>query len=160
MLDFQIHEINEQLRDRVIDLIIKNWGSTIMVSKGRIHHMDRLPGYVAMVDNNILGLITYNIDNEECEIVSLDSFLEKQGIGGRLLEEVIKKAKDNNLKRVWLITTNDNTNAIRFYQKRGFNMVALYLNAVDKARKIKPEIPYYGFDGIRIMHEIEFEKKL
>ncbi|SFE14759.1 Acetyltransferase (GNAT) family protein [Thermoanaerobacter thermohydrosulfuricus] len=157
---FVIKPIDEKLKKKVIDFIIRNWGSPIMVSKGKVHLMDKLPGYVAIVDNDIKGLITYNIDNEECEIVSLDSLIENQGIGSKLLECVIHKAKEQECKRIWLITTNDNTRAIRFYQKRGFNMVALYVNAVQEARKIKPEIPLYGYDNIPILHEIEFEIKL
>lgn len=157
----EIREINGELRKDVVAFIIKNWGSPIIVSRGRVHSADKLPGYVAIDDNmQIKGLITYHIDNNECEIVSLDSMVENMGIGSRLVEQVVRIAKEQGCKRVWLITTNDNTKAMRFYQKRGFNMKALYINAVQEARKIKPEIPLYGNDGIPILHEIEFEKKI
>ena len=59
-----------------------------------------------------------------------------------------------------LITTNDNLSALQFYQKRGFDMSRLYHNAVDKSRKIKPQIPLTGANGIPIRHEIELEMKL
>jgi len=131
-----------------------------MVAKGKVHYVDKLPSFVALNEGKIEGLLTYHIENGECEIVSLDSLKENQGIGSKLIDCVLSEAKKQGCKRVWLITTNDNLKAIRFYQKRGFNMVALYLNAVEKARKLKPEIPLYGFDGIPIMHEIEFEKIL
>jgi len=156
----EIIEINESIRKKVHDLITKNWGSPLMVTRGRMHFVDKLPGYVAIEGDEIVGLITYCIDNNECEIVSLDSLHENQGVGTKLLEKVVEMAQEKGLNRIWLITTNDNTRAIRFYQKRGFNMKALYLQAVCEARKIKPEIPLYGYDGIPILHEIEFERIL
>jgi acetolactate synthase regulatory subunit len=61
---------------------------------------------------------------------------------------------------VWLITTNDNPSAIRLYQKRGFDIIALHVNAVRESRKIKPEIPLKGYDDIPILYEIEFERML
>ncbi|MDI6601573.1 MAG: GNAT family N-acetyltransferase [Thermoanaerobacteraceae bacterium] len=131
-----------------------------MVSKGKVHHTDGLAGFVAILDDEISGIITYEIDGENCEIVSIDSSKESLGIGSRLVEAVIERANQNSCRRVWLITTNDNANAIRFFQKRGFDMAALYLNAVEEARKIKPEIPLYGYDNIPIKHEIEFEMTL
>lgn len=85
-------------------------------------------------DGNIKGLITYHIDGEACEIVSLDSLTENKGIGNKLIQCVIEKAKEENCKRIWLITINDNTRAIRFYQKRGFDMIALHVNAVRESR--------------------------
>ena len=56
---------------------------------------------------------------------------------------------------LWLITTNDNTRALRFYQRRGFQMTQVYWHAVAEARKIKPEISLVSDDGIPIEHEIE-----
>ena len=113
-----------------------------------------------MIDGEVKGIITYNIENNECEIVSLDSLYENVGIGSELINQVVNEANINGYKRVWLITTNDNTHAIRYYQKRGFNMVAIHRNAINESRKIKPQIPITGFDGIPILHEIEFEKML
>ena len=53
-----------------------------------------------------------------------------------------------------------NLNALQFYQKRGFDIVKLHINAVKQSRKIKPEIPLIGFNGIPIRHEIELEMNL
>ena len=75
-------------------------------------------------------------------------------------EETIVEAKSLGCSRITLITTNDNLPALRFYQKRGFDMVRLYRNAVEHSRKIKPEIPLTGMDGIPLKHEIELEMTL
>ena len=94
------------------------------------------------------------------EILSLDSLKENRGIGSRLLGEAVEEARRAGCARVMLITTNDNLRALRFYQKRGFDMVRIYRNAVDESRKIKPEIPLIGDHGIPIKHEIEMEMKI
>lgn len=155
-----IKEINEQDNKKIRDFIIKNWYSTIMISKGKIHQIDKLPGFIAIDNNSIVGLITYDIVNKECEIVSLDSLIENEGCGTKLIEYVIEKAKIKKCKNVWLITTNDNTKAIRFYQKRGFIMSGFYYDSIKQARKIKKEIPIVGMNGIKILSEIELRKEI
>ncbi|PWV94494.1 acetyltransferase (GNAT) family protein [Paenibacillus cellulosilyticus] len=134
-------------------------GDTI-VSRGRVHKVRQLSGYLARKDEHVQGLILYDICNNECEIVALNSYSENVGIGTELIELVKNKAITEHLSRLWLITTNDNIKAIRFYQKRGFDMKAIHLNAVDEARLHKPTIPLYNAEGIPIKHEIEFEIKL
>ena len=77
-----------------------------------------------------------------------------------LLNEAVKEAIVKGCSKIILITTNDNLSALRFYQKRGFDMVTLYRNAVEQSRKLKPQIPLLGADGIPIRHEIELEMNL
>lgn len=156
----KIVEIDETIRKDIIEFIKKNWGSGIMVTRGKVHNMDMLPGFAAIEENEVVGLVTYFMENGECEIVSLDSLRENTGLGTKLLEIAVETVKNQGCKRVWLITTNDNIRAIGFYQKRGFEMKAIYKNAVKEARRIKPEIPLVGDNNIPILHEIEFEKIL
>jgi hypothetical protein len=47
--------------------------------------------------------------------------------------------------------------ALRFYHLRGFLLAAIYRNAIAASRKLKPEIPLQGIDGIPIRDEIELE---
>ncbi|GAE26796.1 acetyltransferase [Halalkalibacter wakoensis JCM 9140] len=109
-------------------------------------------------EEKMIGLITYIIKDNECEIISLDSIEEGRGIGTTLVQEVENLALQRKCKLVKLITTNDNLVALKFYQKRGFFMSKVINNAVEKARKIKPEIPFIGNDGIPIRDEIELIK--
>ncbi len=64
-----------------------------------------------------------------------------------------------SLSALWLTTTNDNLNALRFYQKRGFVLIKIHRNAVEIARQYKP-IPLIGMDGIAVRDEIELELAL
>ncbi|MDM5156296.1 GNAT family N-acetyltransferase [Bacillus sp. DX1.1] len=156
----QVQKITVEMREVISHFMCENWGSTLMVSRGQAHHLEQLPGFVAIVNNRIIGIITYKIKNNYCEIVSLDSLDEKKGIGTKLVENVIEVARERLCKKIWLITTNDNTNALRFYQKRGFVMTNLYVDAVRAARLIKPEIPFVGYDDIEILHEIQLDLKI
>ncbi|WP_240762676.1 GNAT family N-acetyltransferase [Paenibacillus thalictri] len=150
-----IRVLDESLREAAAQ-----WRGPIIVSRGRIHHLAQLPGYAVLIGGSIQGLVSFYIEDGECEIVSLDSRLENQGIGSKLIELVIHAAKDAGCERVWLITSNDNIRAIRFYQKRGFDLKAVHRDAITEARMLKPSIPLVGYDGIPIRHEIEFEVKL
>ena len=141
----------------VTRLLEEHWGSTSMVTRGRMHKMDELPGFVAVHDDKAAGLITYVIEDGECEIISINSLVERIGIGSALTDVVRGVAVEARCRRIWLITTNDNTPALRFWQKRGFSLVAVYRDAVEQSRKLKPEIPLAGKDGIPIRDEIELE---
>ena len=141
-------------------LLQDRWGSPRVVTRGVIHRADRLPAFVAVLGNEPQGLVTYRCAEGECEIVTLDSLLECRGIGTSLLRAVEKVAKVGICRRVWLITTNDNIEALRFYQHRGFAIVAAHHGSIERSRKLKPEIPRIGKHGIPIQDEIELELKL
>ena len=105
-------------------------------------------------------MVTYCIRGGECEIISLDSLREGQGIGTALVKAVIAEARKGGCSRVVLSTTNDNLRALGFYQRRGFALVQVRSGAVDKSRKLKPGIPTTGMDGIPLRDEIELALKL
>ena len=144
-------------RDWVARHVAEHWGAEIVVAHGTIHQPADLPGFVAEFDGEVAGLITYHVAGDSCEIVTLDSLSEGQGIGTALIEAVKTAASAAGCRRLWLITTNDNLHALGFYQKRGFRLVAVHPGAVDAARKLKPKIPPIGNDGIPIRDEIELE---
>jgi GNAT superfamily N-acetyltransferase len=132
-----------------------------MVISSGVYDCSELDGFAVLNENgDIIGLVTYIIKDNECEIISLDSILEGKGIGTSLINEVENIALKNNCKLIKVITTNDNLSALRFYQKRGFVLSRIINNAVEKAREIKPEIPLIGNDGIPIRDEIELVKLL
>src|SRR5574341_2121955 len=133
----------------------ENWGDEFVVAHGVIYHPDALDGFVALDGDEWIGEITYHFSGNDCEIVSIDSLREGEGIGTALVEAVVKEAQVKRCRRVFLITTNDNLNALGFYQKRGFELVAVYRGAVNESRKIKPSIPLIGNGGISLRDEIE-----
>jgi GNAT superfamily N-acetyltransferase len=141
-------------------LLTEWWSSTKIITKGRIWQADELPGFVAILNEQPVGLLTFRLEGDEMEIISLNALITGSGIGKRLLQEALSFAQANKLSRIWLITTNDNTDALKFYQKQRFILTAIYLNAIENSRRLKPEIAQTGMYGIPIRDEIELEMKL
>ena len=152
-----LHRITHENRGRVNTFIREHWYTTDMILRGQVVDMTGVDGLIAQDADDIIGLITFIRYDGTLEITSLDSLREHQGIGTALLDAVIAIARESGVTRIVLITTNDNLNAMRFYQKRGFDMANLYRNAMDVSRRLKPEIPLIGEDDIPLRHEIEFE---
>ena len=61
---------------------------------------------------------------------------------------------------MWLLTTNDNLDALRLYQRHGFRLVQVHPGAVDLARQAKPSIPEVGAYGIPLRDELILERDL
>ena len=139
---------------------IEYWGSEDMISRGKVYRPEQLDGFVVEEENMWVGLITFLIEDHECEVTSLDSLRPGKGIGTRLMDKAIEEARTGKCNRLFLITTNDNLHALGFYQKRGFEIVTIYRGAVNESRKRKPSIPLIGMNGIPLRDEIELEIKL
>ncbi len=155
-----IAPITLNTRPSAIDFIRAHWFSTLMAVHGELIDLAKLDGFTACEQTDIVGLITYRITGKICEIMSLDSIHEHVGTGSALLNAAIAAAEKVSCEKITLITTNDNLNAMGFYQKRGFDMAHFYRDAVEAARNLKPEIPLIGDNGIPLRHEIEFERIL
>lgn len=119
------------------------------------------PAVVAVEGSRVLGVLTYVIDGGQCEVLTLHTLDQWRGTGSALLAEVERIAAQQGCTRLWLITTNDNVDALRFYQRRGFRLAALLRGAVDDSRaRLKPEIPAVGAYDIPLRDEIELDKSL
>lgn len=138
----------------------ERWAGEVIVVRGAVVHPDHLDGFVAVDDGNWVGLVTYYINADDCRIISLDSLKENQGTGTALVRAVIEMARQTNCTRVHLITTNDNLNALKFYQKLGFELTALHRGIMDEVRRLKPDVPLIGEHGIPLRDEIELEMSL
>lgn len=159
-LDFTVRPLTPTDRDWVASFCTEHWGADLVAAHGTTYQPSTLPGFCALVGDRIAGLVTYHVAGSECEIVTIDSVLEGRGIGTALIAAVEQVAREQGCRRLWLITTNDNIPALRFYQTRGFVLAALYRDAVSESRVLKPQIPLLGHDGIPIRDEIEFERDL
>ena len=107
-----------------------------------------------------MGLLTYTIDGDSCEIVTIDAMVERRGVGSLLIAAVEDAARDAGCTRLWLITTNDNEGALGFYRANGFELVAVHEGAVARSRELKPSIPLVNEAGVPIQDEIEMERRL
>lgn len=157
MPELTIRPLTDADRGWLERFAVEHWGADLMVVHGERFYLSRLPGFAAQEDGQVVGLITYTIAADQCEITSLDSLREGRGIGGALIEAVKAAAAERGCRRLFLVTTNDNIHALRFYQRRGFILAALRPGAVEESRRIKPEIPQVGYHDIPIRDEIELE---
>lgn len=156
MDNITIREIRPNDEDWVKKTIVDSWSSETVIGTKSFIATD-LPGFVAELEGKSVGLLTYNIEGKDLEIVSIDSLAEGKGVGGALMDAAKEKAKENNLEKVVLVTSNDNVDALKFYQKRGFRIVKVIPGAIDEARKIKPQIPLLGNYGIPLRDALELE---
>jgi ribosomal protein S18 acetylase RimI-like enzyme len=151
-----IQTISQGDRAWINEFYVQRWGSDRVVTRGRLYTVAELPGFITWEGDSRIGLLTYHAAGDELEIVTLDTLEPGQGVGTALLTEIVKFAR-YDFRRLWLITTNDNTPALRFYQKIGFTLVKVHKDAIQVSRQLKPEIPMTGLDGIPILDEIELE---
>ena len=158
--DLLVRSIQASDRNWVESFVKSHWGSEIVVAKGRVLRPAEFDGFVGFKGKNPVGLLTYRIEGPDCEIVTIDSILQGEGIGTALIDAVKERAKVKGCRRLWLITTNNNLNALGFYQKRGFRLIALYPNALEASRKLKHGIPMKAANGIPIRDELELELEL
>jgi ribosomal protein S18 acetylase RimI-like enzyme len=157
-----LRRLTQEDLPRLRQFWIEHWGGEEIISRGNVYHPEQLDGFVVEDGNGgaWIGLLTFFIRDGECEVTALDSLREGQGIGTMLIDKAVEEARARDCKRLFLITTNDNLNALGFYQKRGFEIVTVYRGAVNKSRKRKPSIPLIGYNNIPLRDEIELEIKL
>jgi ribosomal protein S18 acetylase RimI-like enzyme len=153
----EVSPIRNEERDELRGLFVRRWGSERMVSRGRMHEPLGYPILVARHEGRLVGALSYEIRDGEMQAVTVDAFEPGRGAGGALLEAAADEARRRGCGRLWLITTNDNTPALRFYQRHGMSLVALHRRALDESRRLKPEIPAVGLDGIPLTDELELE---
>lgn len=142
-------------RDTAVRWLTAAFGEPRVVSRGRAHDAADLDGFVAWVGDERRGLATHRDHDDERELVALVCDPERHGTGRALVEAVLADAWAAARRRVWLVTTNDNVDALAFYQRLGADLVGLHRHAVDEARALKPSIPPTGAHGIVLRHELE-----
>jgi len=157
MSNYTIRPLAESDREWVRQFTIEHWGDAIVVAHGEVFEPHELPGFATFEGQECVGLLTYRIDGQSCEVVTINSLRGGGGVGSALIAEVVVAARALGCTRLYLITSNDNLNALRFYQKRGFALVAVHRNALERSRALKPSIALIGFDGIPLRDEIELE---
>ena len=156
-MTYEIHTVDEVIRAKIQPILDKTWGAPYLAINGKLWDSHTMPGYAAVCGDDVLGYLLYEFHDGVCEIMVLESVAQGIGIATALIEQVKKITKANGFNRVIVQTSNDNTHAFRFYQRRGFTIREIRLGAMNNARKLKPSIPFIGENGIPLRDEIEFE---
>jgi GNAT superfamily N-acetyltransferase len=137
--------------------LCERWGGSTVVVHDQLFVPAALP---ALVADQHAGLVTYTVRGDLAEIVTLDAIVPRQGVGTALVEGLVDLLSEHGCRILCLTTTNDNLDALRFYQRRGFRLAEIRIDAVRRARKLKPTIPLIGRYGIPIHDEIDLGRDL
>lgn len=155
-----IRATQDEDHDAVHELLAARWAGPEMLLDGETIDASQLPGFVALEDEALVGLVTLIIRGDEWEILTLDSLSRWGGTGSKLLEAVVQDARTKGVTRLSVRTSNDNLDAFRFYQRRGFRMERVRPGVIDKERAKNPEIPLRGDYGIEIRDEVLFARDI
>jgi ribosomal protein S18 acetylase RimI-like enzyme len=157
---YTLRRLSPADRAIVVPLLEREWGAVevVALSLGGVVDASVLPGWLAERDGEVVGLLTYLTSGDVVDIVTINAFTGG-GVGAALIEALVGEVR-GTAARLRLTTTNDNTRALRFYQRVGFRLTALRVGAVAESRKVKPQIPELGLDGIPIRDELELEMDL
>jgi ribosomal protein S18 acetylase RimI-like enzyme len=132
------------------------FGGRLQARRGELIDVLALPGFVAERGGRRVGLVTYRVEGRACELAIIAAAERHQGVGTALLDALVEAV--HGCERIWLVTTNDNLDALRFYQRRGFRLAEVRPGAVDRARaELKPQISVVGAYGIPLRDELELE---
>lgn len=143
--------------DTLRTLLRKRWGETLMMY-GRAWKLGDYNALVAYDEHRtVLGLVTYAVLKSVMLVLTVDNFSQSPGIGKALLAEVTKIGKSAGAKTLRVLTTNDNTPTLRYFQMRGYRIVAFYPGAIAVYRAVTPTLPEIGVDGIPVRDAIELE---
>lgn len=137
-------------------LLRERWGGVQVVLHGALHDAHQLP---ALVAGERRGLATCHLGPPAC-LVTLDAVAPRQGFGTALVEALADLLRRRHIGTLAVTTTNDNLDALRLYQRRGFRIVGMRSGALTAARRLKPTIPEIGAYGIPIRDEIDLELDL
>lgn len=138
--------------------LAESWGDTLVIARGERIDASALPGLVAVgPGDERVGLLTYRLGPGGLEVVTINAFERRRGVGSALLARAARLARDEGLGRLWLVTTNGNLGALVFYLRRGLRIVAVHQNAVCWSRQVKSSIPAESEEGVPFDDELELE---
>jgi ribosomal protein S18 acetylase RimI-like enzyme len=154
----RVRPIKRPDRPWVVRRLEQAFGGVTVARKGVLIDASVLQGFVATDGSGrLVGLLTYDVAHGECEVVAIVSTVGGRGIGRALMDAARDHAGEAGCRRLWLITTNDNARAFRFYQMWGMDLRAFHRYGARRSREVKPSLPARGNDGIALDHELEFE---
>jgi len=143
--------------------VVEDIGGVQVVSAGRLHDLRDHPTLIAWMAGHPAGLVTVREKPRAHEVLAIKATEQRIGVGTALLAEAERRAMAAGVAKIWLSTTNDNTDALRFYQKRGYSVSAYHIGGFQHVIRLKdldPGRQYLGNNGIEIRDMIELTKSL
>jgi ribosomal protein S18 acetylase RimI-like enzyme len=133
---------------------------------GEVVDVLALPGVGAWDadDGRLVGVATWSPPGPdgraELAAVGVAADHRGTGVGAALVEAAAAAALAAGATVQFLVTTNDNLDALRLYQRHGYRLASLRAGAISDARRAKPSIPATGAYGIPLRDELVLERPL
>jgi ribosomal protein S18 acetylase RimI-like enzyme len=156
LVPMDLRALSPDDEDDAAALLDKELGGRLQARLDVVHDVLDLDGFGAWDGKTLAGVATYAIDGDRVELAALAvaENRRRRGIGAELVDRVVDAARAAAAREVWLVTTNDNVDALRLYQLHGFALTELRAGAVERARARKPSIPLVGLYGIPLRDEL------
>jgi ribosomal protein S18 acetylase RimI-like enzyme len=135
--------------------VAERWPHELLVGRGRVREISELSALVAVDADARVGLLTYVVEGDVVELVTLDALQPGLGAGAALIAALAAWASSAGVRRIVAMVTNDNVRGLRYYQRLGFRLSQLRPGAMDALRAHKAWIPTTGQDSIPVRDEIE-----
>ena len=149
-----IRPATEADHDRVEELALYFWDETCVDCFDRQYDVLACPAILACEGKEVVGLASYAIEKgwQAVVLVMLNVLPEFQGrsAGRDLLDSMRDIAKAHSLKRILVVTSNDDLPALSLYQRYGFQITGIIPELI--ADDHGSEFP--GFSAIMVRDEI------
>jgi GNAT superfamily N-acetyltransferase len=152
---FEIRPVTD--RAFLDELLRLRWSGGALMLRGKIIHPKDVEALAAYHEGRLAGVATWRLEGPVLYLATLNNITEQRGVGVALLEAIMQLARQKGSGLLRVIVTNDNLNALGFYQRRGFRIIAVHPGAIDTIRALLPSIPSMGANRIPIRDEIELE---
>jgi ribosomal protein S18 acetylase RimI-like enzyme len=156
-VEYTIQEVVlDEEREKIREFVQRFWGEEEQLTFDRKFMVAELPAYVAKVENNIIGFVSFTEANEAIIVVALGVSPQYQssGVGRSLIEKVEAEAKKLLKKRLLVSTSNDDLPALAFYQSIRFQIYEVKPNAIAE----KHGGILQGVGGLPIRDELRLQK--
>jgi GNAT superfamily N-acetyltransferase len=157
-VEFEIRPITD--RAFLDELLRLRWSGGALMLRGKIVHPKDVEALAAYHDGRLAGVATWRLEGPVIYLATLNNITEQRGVGVALLDAMMNLGRQKGSALLRVIVTNDNLNALGFYQRRGFRIIAVHPGAIDTIRALLPNIPTMGANRIPIRDEIELETDL
>ena len=158
MAEFDIRPMTDRMA--LTELLRLRWSDGTVSVRGKLIGVLDVEAVGAYADGRLQGVATWLVEEGTLYLATMNNVTDRRGVSTALLDAMIALGREKGFPVLRALISNDNTQALRFYQRRGFRIVAVHIGVVDMMRRIKPAIPERGVDGIPMRDEIELEMVL
>lgn len=139
-------------------IMLASWGSHSMMIDLHVYDVAEIDALgLFEPSGKTAALASWTVRGDSAYLCALHSLKPGEGVAIQMLDAVIFAARKAGAKRLKAMLTNDNMPGMTFYQRRGFRLSGLYLEAIDHYRSVEPDIIKTGYKDIPIHDAIELE---